>query len=153
MALRASVVAGHVEMMHGGRGHGCGPNLAVGGEHLLDRPKSAAAEFSRHGIGAIEVRIDHSRQAYRFALLFQFFVHARVIASENAHANDCDENRILGWQEYLFRADCRQKIVTAKAGKSIWNTNPDRQSGESKSPRTYNRKDSAQSVTCEPLRC
>jgi hypothetical protein len=69
------------------------------GEHLLDRTEGAAAELARNGIGPVKIRVDHAHQPNRFALLFQLLINSGVIASEDAHPDDCDGNRILRLQE------------------------------------------------------
>jgi hypothetical protein len=52
-------------------------------------------------------------------LLFEFLVNSGMIASENAHADHRDSNRILRWQVKFSLAGCRKRIVTVKEGKSI----------------------------------
>ena len=69
------------------------------GQHLLDRAKRAAAEFARHRVGAIQIRIDHAHQPHRLALLLQFVINPRVVASENAHTHHRNGNRIVSVQE------------------------------------------------------
>jgi hypothetical protein len=71
----------------------------VRGQHLLDRAKSTTAELARHGVGTIEIRIDHAHQPNWFALLLQFLVDPGVVASENAHTHDSDGYRIVSVQE------------------------------------------------------
>ena len=88
-------------MMHRRSRHRRRANFAVRGQHLLDRTESPAAEFARHRVGAVKIRIDHAHQSNRFALLFQFFVDARVVASEDAHPHHRDGNRIVSLQEGL----------------------------------------------------
>jgi len=69
------------------------------GEHLIDRAKSTAAELPRHGVGAIQIRIDHSHQPHRLTLLLQFVVDPRVVAPKDAHPHHRDGNRIFSFQE------------------------------------------------------
>jgi hypothetical protein len=78
----------------------------VRGEHLLDGAEGAASELAGDGVGAIEAGIDDADEADRFALLFEFFVNAGVVASEDAHANHCDGNRIIRWQGNSLLAGC-----------------------------------------------
>ena len=46
-----------------------------------------------HGIG-----IDHSQQAHRFALLFEFLVNSGMIAPEDAYADHSNGNRAFRGQ-------------------------------------------------------
>jgi hypothetical protein len=62
---------------------------------LPDRSKAAAAELAGHSIGPIQVGIDHAYKPDRFTLLFELFVNAGMVASEDACAYDCYGNRIL----------------------------------------------------------
>jgi hypothetical protein len=86
-------------MMNGGRGHRRSPDFAVRGEHLFDGAKSAAAELSCDGVGPGEIGINHAHQPNRFSLLIEFTVDSGVIASEDAHTDDCDGDRIVRLQE------------------------------------------------------
>src|SRR5579872_2583920 len=154
--------AGNFEVMNCGRRHGGRADLAMRGEHLLDGTEGPATELSRYRIRAIKVRIDHTHQANRVALLFQFFVDAGVIASENAHPHHGDGNRIVSLQEgTLGRLVANeQQIVNVKPAKSISinyirlnggslpNQSP---AGHATSTAFFERKYST--VTCEPLRC
>jgi hypothetical protein len=88
-------------------------------QHLLDRAEPAATEFARYSIGAAQVRINHSDETNRFPLLFEFFVNAGVIASENAYAHDRDRNRILRRQKKFPVAGCREEIVNGNTGNSL----------------------------------
>lgn len=103
------------------RGNGRGTDLAVRGEHLLDRAESAAAELAGDRIGALQNRINHSDEANRFALFFKFFVNAGMIASEDAYTNDCDRNRIVSLQRPLLAGGCQleQAIVNAQGSDTV----------------------------------
>jgi hypothetical protein len=70
----------------------------VRSQHLLDRTESAAAELPRHRIGAVEIRIDHAHQSNRFALLLELLIDSGVVASEDAHTDHSDGNRIVSLQ-------------------------------------------------------
>ena len=78
-----------------GYGNRSGLHLAVGGHQLLDRAKGAAAEFAGHGVGPRHIGVDHSHQADRFALLGQLVIDAGVVASEGAHADHCDVDKVV----------------------------------------------------------
>jgi hypothetical protein len=82
-------------VMQGGSCDRSGLQLAVRGEHLLDRTEALAPELTGYRVGATYVRIDHSQQAHGFALLFEFLVDSGVIAPENADTNHRDGNRVL----------------------------------------------------------
>ena len=69
------------------------------GEHLVNRPKRAAAELARYGVGAGEIGIDHAHQPNRVSLLLEFMLDAGVIASEDAYPDYCDGDRIVRLQE------------------------------------------------------
>jgi hypothetical protein len=92
----------------------------VGGEHLLHRAESLAAELAGYGVRPVHVGIDDSQKVNGFALLFQLFVDAGVIASENAHADDGDVDCILTWQKRFSPASCRKEIVNGNGAKGIW---------------------------------
>ncbi len=69
------------------------------GQHLRHLAESPAAELSRHGVGTVEIRIDHAHQPDWLTLLLQFLVDPCMIASEDAHPHHRDGNRILSLQE------------------------------------------------------
>jgi len=71
-----------------GSGDGGGLQLAVRGEHLRDGAERFAGEFAGDGIGAGGVGIDDAEKTNGFALLFEFFVDAGMVASEDACPDD-----------------------------------------------------------------
>jgi hypothetical protein len=71
----------------------------VRGQHLRDRAKSAAAKLPRHRVGAVQIRIDYAHQSHRLALLLQFVIDPRMVASENANTHHRNGNRIVSLQE------------------------------------------------------
>src|SRR5208282_1853845 len=113
-------VARYGKMMHGGRGDGSGLHFAVRSKQLIDRAEPLATELAGDGVGAIHVRIYYSEQADGFALLFEFFVDAGVVASEDACAHYHDGSRSLRWQGKISMAGCRKEIVNGNDIKSIW---------------------------------
>jgi hypothetical protein len=110
---RRHEIAGDGEMMNCGRRHGSSAKFTMGGHHLTNRAEGPAAKFSSNLVGAIEVGINDSQQADGFALLFEFFVDAGVVSSEDAHAHNRYGNRILRWQENSRRqvpeTNCKRK--------------------------------------------
>ena len=83
-------------MLNSGHGYGSSLNLTVGGDELFDRTEGAATELTGGIVGPRQVRIDHSDQPNRLALLRQLVINAGVIASESAHANHRDVNEFVG---------------------------------------------------------
>ena len=85
----------------------------MGGHHLMDRAERPAAKFAGNLVGAIQIGVNHSQQTDRLPLLFEFFVDAGVISSEDAHAHHRYGNRILRWQENSRRqmpeTNCKRK--------------------------------------------
>src|SRR5208337_2302619 len=71
-------VARNGEMMHGRNRDQSGLHLDVGGEQLLHRAESLAAELPGYGVRPVHVGIDDSQKVNGFALLFQLFVNAGV---------------------------------------------------------------------------
>jgi hypothetical protein len=57
------------------------------GNQLVDRTKTAAAEFARHFIGLRGVRIHDSDQSHWYALPRKLVVDASVVAPKCTHAN------------------------------------------------------------------
>ncbi len=82
-------------MLHRGNSDGGRLHLAVGGNQLLDRSESAAAEFAGDSVGAGHVGIHNPHQADRFALLRQLVIDAGVVASEGAHADHSHVNNVV----------------------------------------------------------
>ena len=107
----------HGQVMHRRSRHRRGLQFAVRGQHLRAPIRSPCSRTRGHGVGAVQVRIDHSQQAHRFPLLFEFLVDSGMIASEDAHAHHGDGNRILRWQEKFSMAGCRKANCKRKAGK------------------------------------
>jgi hypothetical protein len=97
-------------VMHRGRCQGSGADFAVGGQHLANGAKAAAAELACHGIRTTQVGIDNSDQANGLTLLFEFLVNAGMIPSENAYAHDRDRNLFLRWQKKFSMAGCRRGL-------------------------------------------
>ena len=64
--------------------------FAVRGEHLQDGAEGLAGKFAGDGICAGGVGIDDAEKADGLALLFEFFVDAGVVASEDACPDDGD---------------------------------------------------------------
>jgi hypothetical protein len=91
--------ARYFEVMHRRRRHRSCAHFTVRSEHLRHRAERAAAEFARHRVGTIQIRIDHTHQTNGFALLLQFVVNPRVVASKDAHSHHRDGNRIVRLQE------------------------------------------------------
>ena len=85
----------------------------MGRHHLTNRAERPAAELAGNLVGAIKIGVNHSQQADRFALLFEFFIDAGVVSSEHAHAHHRYGNRILRWQENSQRqvpeTNCKRK--------------------------------------------
>jgi hypothetical protein len=71
----------------------------VRSEHLINRPKRAAAELARNGVGPGGIGIDHAHQPNRFSLLLEFTVDSGMIASEDAYTDYSDGDRIVRLQE------------------------------------------------------
>jgi len=92
-------VASHGKMMNRGSGHRSGTKFTVGGHHLTNGAEGPAAELAGNLVGAIEIGVNHSQQADRFPLLFEFFVDAGVVSSEDAHTHYRNGNWILRWQK------------------------------------------------------
>ena len=84
-----------LQVPHRGYGHRGGLHFAVRGDQLLDRAKCAATEFAGHSVGPRHIRVHHSHQANRFALLCQLVIDAGVVAPEGAHADHCDVNKVV----------------------------------------------------------
>src|SRR5215472_8147177 len=99
--------------MHRRNRHRRSLNFAVGRDQLHHGPERLTTELPRNSISPIHIRVHHSQEANRLSLLFEFFVHAGMVASKNAHADDGDRNRILGWQVTFSVAGCRKEIVNA----------------------------------------
>jgi hypothetical protein len=59
----------------------------VRGNQLVDRTKTAAAEFARHFISLRGVRIHHSDQSHWDAFLRKLVVDASVVAAKCTHAD------------------------------------------------------------------
>ena len=93
------------------------PDFTVSSQHLFHGSEGAAAELSGHGIGAVQIRIHDSHQAYRFALLLEFFVNASMIASEDADSYHGDRDLILGLQAGFSRGWLPATNCNRKAGK------------------------------------
>ena len=107
-------------MMDSRRRHGCRANFAVGGEHLLDRAERSASKLACHSIGTVKIGIDDAHQPNGFALLLEFSIDSGVVASEDAHTNYRDGDRIVSLQLRSSRlAGCQQDsgIVNVKLGK------------------------------------
>ena len=106
-------IASHGKMMNRGRRHRSSTNFTMGGHHLMDRAERPAAKFAGNLVGAIQIGVNHSQQTDRLPLLFEFFVDAGVISSEDAHAHHRYGNRILRWQENSRRqmpeTNCKRK--------------------------------------------
>jgi hypothetical protein len=96
---RLHEVASHGKMVNRGGGYRRRTKFTVGGHHLTNRAKGPAAELAGNLVGTIKVGVNHPQQADRFPLLFEFFVDAGVVSSEDAHAHYRDGNRILSWQK------------------------------------------------------
>jgi len=107
-------------MMHGGNRHRRRLHLAVRREHLVDRAEGLAAEFTRHGVGALHIGVNHAEQVNAFALLLEFPVDAGVIASENAYAHHGDIDYILRWQKRFLAGRLPERIVNGNEPKGIW---------------------------------
>src|SRR5262249_14171785 len=103
-------VARDGKMMNRGGRHRSGTDLAVRGQHLFYGSEAAAVELTGHGVGAVNVGIDHSNKAYSFALLFEFFVDTGVITSEDAYADYGNGDRILCWQRKILSGGCREEL-------------------------------------------
>ncbi len=84
--------------MDGGHCNGSSLDFAMRRGELLDRPKTAAAEFACHSVSPRSIRVDHSNQPYRCALFRELMVYASVVAAEGAHADHGDVNKITGCQ-------------------------------------------------------
>ncbi len=63
-----------------------------------------------HGVGSRHIRIHHAHQADRFALLRQLVIDAGVVASEGAHADHRDVNKVVS---QLFNSPGSQRICIA----------------------------------------
>jgi hypothetical protein len=63
-------------------------NFAAAGEHLLDVRESSSAKLSGGLAAEIFVDINHGSQPHRFALSLKLAVHARMITSECADADN-----------------------------------------------------------------
>src|SRR3981189_2551741 len=90
------------------------PDFTVSSQHLFHGSEGAAAELSGHGIGAVQIGIHDSNQAYRFALLLEFFVDAGGAASEIAHSYQGDRDLLVGLQAgfssgWLPATNCNRK--------------------------------------------
>ena len=83
-----------------------------------------------HGVGPRHVRIHHTHQTDRFALLRQLVIDAGVVASKGAHADHSDVNKVVsqlvnspGYRVLLcdlcgFLCElCGQELLTAKDAK------------------------------------
>ena len=110
---RLHEIAGDGEMMNRGRGHGSSAKFTMGRHHLANRAKGPAAKFASNLVRTIKVGVNHSQQADGFALLFEFFVDAGMVSSEDAHAHHRYGNRILRWQKNSRRqvpeTNCKRK--------------------------------------------
>ena len=95
-----------------------GLQFAVRGQHLFDGTERFAAELGSYSASTGDIRIDHSHQAHSFALLLEFLINSSVIAPEDAHTHNGDEDRSLRCQEKNSVAGCRKEIVNGFAGKS-----------------------------------
>ena len=82
-------------MPHRGYSHRGGLHFAVRGYQLLDRAKCTAAEFTGYSIGPRHIRVHHSHQADRFALLGQLVIDAGVVAPESTHSDDRDADKVV----------------------------------------------------------
>jgi hypothetical protein len=67
----------------------------VGGNQLVNRSESAAAEFAGDSVGAGHVRIHNPHQADRFTLLCQLVIDAGMVASEGAHTDHSHVNKVV----------------------------------------------------------
>src|SRR5580693_259731 len=74
-------------MMAGGHRHRGSLDFAVRGNQLVNRTKTAAAEFARHFISLRGVRIHDSDQPHRHALPRKLVVDASVVAAKCTHAD------------------------------------------------------------------
>jgi hypothetical protein len=63
------------------------------GQHLADGTERPAAEFAGHGIGSVDIGINHAHQANGFPLLLEFLINAGVVAPKHADPNHRDRNR------------------------------------------------------------
>jgi hypothetical protein len=67
----------------------------VRGNQLVDRTKTAAAEFARHFIRLRGVRIHDSDQSHRHALPRKLVVNASVVAAKCTHADYGNVNEVV----------------------------------------------------------
>ena len=65
---------------------------------LFDGAEAPTPELARDRVRTCQVRIQHSDQSDRFALLFELAINACVVAPESAYTNDGDVNWVLGCQ-------------------------------------------------------
>jgi hypothetical protein len=84
--------------MHSRSGHRGGLQLAVRSQHLVHRSETLATKLAGHGVRSAYIGIDHSQQAHRFALLFEFLVNSGMIAPKDANAYHSDGNRAFRGQ-------------------------------------------------------
>src|ERR1700736_2270728 len=85
----------------------------MSGRRTMNRAEGAASELASNLVGAIEIGVNHSQQADRFPLLFELFVDAGMVSSEDAHAHHRNGNRVLRWQEnsrwQVPETNCKRK--------------------------------------------
>jgi hypothetical protein len=104
---------GNIQVMQSGNCHRSRIHLVMGADELVNRAEAAAAEFRSYRIGLARVRVNHSYQTNRFALLAELVIHAGVISPESSSAYDRNIDDARGFQfELLFRQKfLRQGLV------------------------------------------
>jgi hypothetical protein len=63
-------------------------------DQLLDRTEGATVELFGDGVGTRGIFVDHADQFNSFEFLGELVVHAGVVASEGAYADDGNGNGI-----------------------------------------------------------
>lgn len=77
-------------------------DLAVRGNHLLDRSKWSAVKLVGHLLGPIQISVNHAHQAHRLTILGQFAINTSMITPEGADSNYGDRNEIFPFQVALY---------------------------------------------------
>src|SRR5258708_17912224 len=88
-------VASDGKMMNRGRGHRSSTNFTMRGHHLTNGAEGSAAELAGNLVVAIEIGANDSHPADTLPSLFEVFVDAGVVSSQDSHAHYRNGNLIF----------------------------------------------------------
>jgi hypothetical protein len=111
--------ASYLEVKYGGYGDGGCLYFAVRGKHLFDGAEGFAIEVTGYSIGADGVRVNDSDKPHT-PCFFKVVVHAGVVASEGARADNSDIDRRFRTQKRAphLQKECGIVAVSRADGKA-----------------------------------